>query len=332
MQTPRVPEGPLPAFQFAPPPPKMGEDAELKFGSVILPRVGAGMALLGIGYLVALSIQRGWITPTMQFAGAIVLCLLAIGIGLFKRQEKFDFGQLMIGLGSCGLYVTFAAGHVFQNLYSGETLIGAFVVLSFANLLYGALTPSKTFVSIGLLGGLVASMLPMDQGKDVVSLWLHAAILAPTAWIVGARKAWSYRGRLATIKLEDRRVRKRIILALAANAQLYGGIVKIAPYARIDDNLLHLVVFKGTGFRATARHMIRVFLRMHLNDPEVEIYPTNCVSIEGRNLPVHVDAEPIGFTPVEIRIRPKALRVLVPETANQDLFSKEEAGSPTDLP
>lgn len=139
-------------------------------------------------------------------------------------------------------------------------------------------------------------------------------------WLVGIRDAWSYRGKRATLHLAEKRVRKRVILALAANAQLYGGIVRIAPNAYVDDGLLNLVVFKGTGFGMTALHLVRVFLGLHLRDPQVETYALPWVRVEGKNLPVHVDGEPIGFAPVEIRVRPLALRVLVPETANQNLF------------
>lgn len=140
-------------------------------------------------------------------------------------------------------------------------------------------------------------------------------------WLVGIRDAWSYRGKRATLRFEDKRVRRRVILALAANSQLYGGIVRIAPDAQVDDGRLNLVVFKGTGFAATALHLVRVFLGAHLRDPQVEVYRTTCVTIEGKNLPVHVDAEPIGFTPVEIRVHPRSLRILVPRSANQNLFA-----------
>jgi len=139
-------------------------------------------------------------------------------------------------------------------------------------------------------------------------------------WLVGIRDAWSYRGKRATLIAGDKRMRRRIILALAANAQLYGGIVRIAPNARVDDGMLDFVVLKGTGFWATAWHLVRVFFGAHLRDPQVEIYSVPSVVVEGKNLRVHVDAEPIGFAPVEIRVRPRALRVLVPRTANQSLF------------
>ena len=141
-------------------------------------------------------------------------------------------------------------------------------------------------------------------------------------WGVGIRDAWSYRGKRVTLIAGDQRLNRRVILALAANVQLYGGIVRIAPTARIDDRLLDFVVFKGTGFWATAWHLMRVFFGAHLHDPQVEIYRVPNISVRGKNLRVHVDAEPLGLTPVEIRVRPRALRVLVPKTANLKLFTE----------
>lgn len=139
-------------------------------------------------------------------------------------------------------------------------------------------------------------------------------------WLVGIRDAWNYRGKRATLTFGDRRIRKRVTLMLVANAQLYAGIVRVAPNAKVDDGLLDVVVFTGTGFWETATHLPGLFLGTHLRDPLVETYSVTSIAVSGKNLPVHADAEPIGFAPVEIRVRPRALRVLVPKTANASLF------------
>jgi diacylglycerol kinase (ATP) len=139
-------------------------------------------------------------------------------------------------------------------------------------------------------------------------------------WLVGIREAWNFRGKSATLRFDQKRVRQRVILALASNAQLYGGITRIAPKAKVDDGILDLVILKGSGIGSTALHVVRVLLGLHLSDPQVNFYSVRAVTVEGKNLPVQVDGEPIGFTPVEIRVRPRALRVLVPKTANKGLF------------
>ncbi len=141
-------------------------------------------------------------------------------------------------------------------------------------------------------------------------------------WLVGVRAAFTYRGRRALLTIDGKKRSRRILLALVSNAQLYGGIVRIAPNATVDDGLLDLTVFRGTGTLRTAWHLLRVFLGWHLRAPDVEIYRAREITIRGPKLPVHVDAEPVGTTPVRIGIRPKSLRVLVPPTANHSLFTE----------
>jgi YegS/Rv2252/BmrU family lipid kinase len=141
-------------------------------------------------------------------------------------------------------------------------------------------------------------------------------------WLVGVRDAWNYRAQSTTLIVEGRRLHRRVILALAANVQLYAGIARLAPDARVDDGRLDFVVLNGNGFWATAWHMVRVLFRARARDPRVEILPATSLRVLGSDLAVHVDAEPIGHTPVEICVRPRALLVLVPRTANQTLFVK----------
>lgn len=138
--------------------------------------------------------------------------------------------------------------------------------------------------------------------------------------VIGVRDALKYRGQLATLVMGGKRIRKRVVLIVVANSQLYGGVVKISPTAKVDDGLLDVVIFKGTGVFATTWHFLRILVGAHIRDPQVEMYRVPSIAITGKNLPAHVDAEPVGFAPLEIRVRPRALQVLVPKTANRNLF------------
>ncbi len=138
--------------------------------------------------------------------------------------------------------------------------------------------------------------------------------------MVGLRQAWEYRGTRVRLHVDQKKMRRRVILAIASNAQLYAAIARLAPEARLDDGALDLIIFKGAGFAETALHFARVILGLHLRDPKVEMHQCASVHIAAKNLPVQVDGEPIGFTPVDIRVRSRALQVLVPRTANPTLF------------
>jgi len=165
---------------------------------------------------------------------------------------------------------------------------------------------------IGFDAAVTRAIEPQRALKRRLGHWLFG--------IVGLRQAWKYRGARVVLQIGDTRARRRVILAVAANAQLYAGVVRLAPDARLDDGVLDLLVFKGKGFAETVGHMARVLFGLHTRDPQVEMHRVAAFSLAGKKLPVQVDGEPIGFTPVEIRVRPRALRVLVPKTANSTLF------------
>ncbi len=167
---------------------KQLDDLEYKIGLTGLLRGGAIVIVIAIIYLVALAVSKGYITPVVQFSGEIALCLAFVGLGFIKRNEKEEFGQLMVGIGSCGLYLSFAGAHLFKHLYSGETLVVLFVCLSFINFAFSHLKSSRSFLAIGMMGGFTAAMLPMSRYNATLDISLHFLILVPCALLVVKNK------------------------------------------------------------------------------------------------------------------------------------------------
>lgn len=111
----------------------------------------------------------------------------------------------------------------------------------------------------------------------------------------------------------DGEVRQSRALALAiANAPYAGLALELAPDARIDDGLLDVVVFEGLSPFGLARYMAAT---IGGREPprRLRTFRARMVRIEThRPMPVRFDAEDGGTTPVVIRIRPGALRVVAP--------------------
>jgi YegS/Rv2252/BmrU family lipid kinase len=132
----------------------------------------------------------------------------------------------------------------------------------------------------------------------------------------------TFAGMPAIVRVDGRRVSRRMIMLVANNIQLYGIFFKMAPHAVLDDGRLDIYCFQGRGPGRTLLHALRLFFSRHLQDPKVDIYRANHVEVRtGRPLPVHVDGEPIGCTPVVIEAVPRALRLIVPPTAPASLFT-----------
>jgi len=144
----------------------------------------------------------------------------------------------------------------------------------------------------------------------------------PTYLISGTRVAWTYRGHRVRLILEGRSLRRRMIWVVAANTRLYGAFFQPSPTARLDDGYLDVTLFKGKGLLTLLRHWLLLLLRRHLQDPEVEHWRVTELTVRsGRPFPLQTDGEPIGTTPVTIRVVPRAARVVWPTSAPQALLS-----------
>jgi diacylglycerol kinase (ATP) len=99
-----------------------------------------------------------------------------------------------------------------------------------------------------------------------------------------------------------------------ANAPRYGGGMRIAPEARIDDGMLDVVIVKALPRTKLLRVFPRVFSGTHTRFPEIEIVRTRRAAIAlDRTLLAYGDGEPlveVGERPVPIAVTADGLRVV----------------------
>lgn len=133
--------------------------------------------------------------------------------------------------------------------------------------------------------------------------------------------AMEYSAARMLVSLGDRQLEDEVLMVLAANAQLYGGVLRLAPEARLDDGLLDVSVFKGEGVGTTVRHVTAVLAGRHRQEPLVEVAQVGRLSVASMpSQAVHADSEACGTTPIDITVRPRCLKVLVPPGAATELF------------
>jgi diacylglycerol kinase (ATP) len=102
------------------------------------------------------------------------------------------------------------------------------------------------------------------------------------------------------------------ILAAFANTSTYGGGMRIAPRARMDDGQLDVCVIGGVDPFKLACLFPTVYFGRHLGVREVDYFQARRVRVETEApFDVYADGEYVCRTPVEVRVEPAALRVII---------------------
>jgi len=103
------------------------------------------------------------------------------------------------------------------------------------------------------------------------------------------------------------------LIAAFANTPLYGGGMKVAPRAKMDDGLLDVCVVRGMDPFRLFCLFPTVYAGRHLSIKEVEYFQASGVRVETEYpMDVYADGEYVCGTPVEIGVQRAALKAIVP--------------------
>jgi YegS/Rv2252/BmrU family lipid kinase len=99
----------------------------------------------------------------------------------------------------------------------------------------------------------------------------------------------------------------------AANSKAYGGGMRLAPDALLDDGLLDIVVTERVGKLRFLANLPKVFKGTHVRLASVHVFRAAEVEISAdRPFTMYADGDPIGELPVRVRALRGAVNVLVP--------------------
>ena len=105
----------------------------------------------------------------------------------------------------------------------------------------------------------------------------------------------------------------RVFLAATGNTSIYGGQMKIAPTAVVDDGMLDLCLVRSVSRLEVLKMVPRIFNGGHVHHPAVSLHRVRRLSIESREpLWLWADGERVAQTPATIEVVPKALSILSP--------------------
>jgi YegS/Rv2252/BmrU family lipid kinase len=119
-----------------------------------------------------------------------------------------------------------------------------------------------------------------------------------------------------TIRSESERIRTSGYSISVANNSTFGGGMRIAPEALLDDGLLDVITVGEVGKLRFVTNLRKVFNGTHIDDEQVRMFRASRVEITAsRPFPVYADGEHLTELPVSVRVLPHALSVLAPAAA-----------------
>jgi YegS/Rv2252/BmrU family lipid kinase len=106
----------------------------------------------------------------------------------------------------------------------------------------------------------------------------------------------------------------------ACNSKSYGGGMRAAPGAMLDDGLLDVVVLENVSKLAFLTKILpRVFKGEHVREPRVHVLRAKELVVSAdRPFTMYADGDPIGELPLRVRALRGAINVLVPAQAGAD--------------
>ncbi len=173
----------------------------------------------------------------------------------------------------------------------------------------GEVNGRRAFVGIASVGfdseaNHIANQAPSWLGNLV---YVYGALRALIAW------------RAARFEIELDPPGERVsVLAYtvgACNSQAYGGGMRAAPDALLDDGLLDVLALENVSkFRFVTKILPKVFNGAHVSQPGVRVWRAHEISVSAdRPFQMYADGDPIGELPVRVRALPGAIKVLVPQ-------------------
>jgi YegS/Rv2252/BmrU family lipid kinase len=119
-----------------------------------------------------------------------------------------------------------------------------------------------------------------------------------------------------TIRVGEERIRISGYSVSVANSSTFGGGMRIAPEAELDDGLFDVVTIGEVGKLRFVANLAKVFKGTHVDGEDVCVLHAPRLELTAsRPFPVYADGDHLTDLPVSLRVLPRALSVIAPPAA-----------------
>lgn len=132
--------------------------------------------------------------------------------------------------------------------------------------------------------------------------------------LYGMYYVFKYNLQKARVSFNGETVENHFYLINAGVCKYSGGGMQLVPHAKPDDGKLALTLAGKLTKLGVILNSYRFYNGSIGKHSKVDTFLTDCIKVEAINEPIglEVDGEILGETPVEFRLIPKALKIIIP--------------------
>jgi YegS/Rv2252/BmrU family lipid kinase len=159
--------------------------------------------------------------------------------------------------------------------------------------------------------------------REMQTSKLKKRIGAAAYIVTGFRLARRYAAVNTELFFDNARAVRPVFWLMAGNTRNYGGVLNIAHMARVDDGRIEALLLERGGLWRLTQLLPLVLLKRHHRGELVTHRSVTSLDVRTAGLPVQVDGEYVGETPLRFEVAARALRVVIPRSLSSPLFSQE---------
>lgn len=163
--------------------------------------------------------------------------------------------------------------------------------------------------SFGLTGTVVKQLVKIPRILPATGIYAWSTLKAARSYKKPSLTIKAFQGNELTLSLEDQTCLNVII----GNGQYFGGGIKIAPDAKINDGLLDLLVLGDLSIFEIISNFPRVFFGGHVNHGKVRAQSVRRIEATSSDtVLIEADGEFIGQLPLELSVLHQAINLILP--------------------
>jgi diacylglycerol kinase (ATP) len=157
--------------------------------------------------------------------------------------------------------------------------------------------------SVGMSGAIAKRVNESETGRMARASYVWATLSVFARWEASEVR----------VSVDDEIRGGRMYDVVVANCRYFGGGMLICPEASPDDGVFDVLTIGDVTKADLVRTLPKIYRGTHLPHPKAELLRGGVVSVDADEpLPVELDGEQPGTTPVRFEVLPKALRLRVP--------------------